>query len=215
MYYLNFHIDWAFEVNFNDLPHFFGQEDLRWELGTYPTIDFAQNPMDDSEILSLNWEECIVPSAPILTITTPSPTNSPDISLEWTTSVCTDNYTLYRHTAPITSSNLISTTKIKTIMGTSTSDTVSGLGRWYYAITANNESGSSDPSNSPYIDVVGPSNMFFAWNRTWGTTDGDYGREVAVDSEGNIYIVGFTNSYGAGGNDILLIKYNSLGTQIW
>ncbi|MHA1252411.1 MAG: hypothetical protein ACTSRP_20675 [Candidatus Helarchaeota archaeon] len=58
LYYLNFHIDWSFEVNFNDLPHYFGLEDLHWELGTYPTIDFAQNPMNDSEIISLEWEEC-------------------------------------------------------------------------------------------------------------------------------------------------------------
>jgi len=160
LYKLNFHIDWAFEINFNKFLHkYFGQEDLRWELGTYPSIDFAHNPMPNSELVSLNWNEWTPPSAPsppILTITTPSPTSSLDIALDWTTSTGADNYTLYRHTSAIISSNLNSATEIKTITGTSTTDTVSGVGRWYYAVVATNETGSSDPSNSPYIDVQSP-----------------------------------------------------------
>lgn len=153
LYKLNFHIDWAFEINFNDLIHFFGQEDLRWELGTYPSIDFAENPMDDSELIPLNWMEYSVPDPPTLTIITSSPTTSYDISLQWTASSDADNYTLYRHTSEITSSNLNSATELKTITGTSTTDTVPGIGRWYYAIIATNEVGNSDPSNSPFIDV--------------------------------------------------------------
>ncbi|KKM62444.1 hypothetical protein LCGC14_1521590 [marine sediment metagenome] len=155
LYFLNFHIDWAFEVNFNDLIHYFGQEDLRWDLGTYPSIDFAQRSMDDSELLSLNWEDWSsnVPSTPPLSITTPSPTSSFNIDLIWDSSIGADNYTLYRYTSPIIPGNLNNSVQLKTILGTTTTDIVPSLGRWYYAVTANNESGSSGPSNSPYIDV--------------------------------------------------------------
>ena len=96
------------------------------------------------------------PSSPILTIITSSPTVNLDINLTWTTSPGADNYTLYRHTSQITSSNLNSATEVKTVTGTSTTDTVPVPGRWYYAIVANNEAGSSDPSNSPYIEVQEP-----------------------------------------------------------
>ncbi|GAH33416.1 unnamed protein product, partial [marine sediment metagenome] len=220
-YGINFIVDWYLGYVPTWLFKFVIGEGDEFHLIQYPNINFDLAPILGNITLNTwnaytnTWKRPGAPSTPLLTITTPSPTSSPDISLEWTPSVGTDNYTLYRHTTPITSSNLISTTKIKTIMGASTSDTVSGLGRWYYAITANNESGSSDPSNSPYIDVVGPSNMDFAWNRTWGTVDGDFAEDIACDSEGNIYIVGWTNNDTAGGYDILLIKYNNLGIQIW
>lgn len=46
------------------------------------------------------------------------------------------------------------------------------------------------------------------WNITWGGTNLESGFEVAVDSSNNVYIVGRTASYGAGGYDILLLKYS-------
>ena len=217
LYFLNFHIDWAFEINFNDLIHYFGQEDLRWELGTYPSINFAPTSMDDSEFLALNWIDwaSTVPTPPNLVITTSSPTSSFTIDLNWNSSNGADNYTLYRYTSPIITSNLNTSTKLKTIIGTSTTDIVPTLGRWYYAVTANNETGSSGPSNSPYIDVEGLSETAFIWNQTWGSTNREYGQDVKADSKGNSYVVGYTNNFGAGGNDILLLKYDPLGNFEW
>jgi len=110
----------------------------------------------DSDIVLIKYSYLGLDS-PILNITTASPTTNLDINLAWTTSPGADNYTLYRHTSQITSSNLNSVTEVKTITGTSTTDTVPVPGRWYYAIVTNNEAGSSDPSNSPYIDVQEPS----------------------------------------------------------
>lgn len=57
------------------------------------------------------------------------------------------------------------------------------------------------------------------WNTTWGGAGDDHspvpGPDLAVDSSGNIYLAGTTSNFGAGGDDIALIKYNSLGVQQW
>jgi uncharacterized delta-60 repeat protein len=53
------------------------------------------------------------------------------------------------------------------------------------------------------------------WNTTWGGSDDEYGRDISVDSSNNLYIVGITSSFGAGGDDIVLVKYDNLGRQQW
>jgi uncharacterized delta-60 repeat protein len=53
------------------------------------------------------------------------------------------------------------------------------------------------------------------WVKTWGGTGKDYLRAVAVDSGGNIYCAGYTESFGAGSWDALLLKYDSSGTLQW
>lgn len=48
------------------------------------------------------------------------------------------------------------------------------------------------------------------WNRTWGGTISEEGMGVALDSYGNIYIVGFTQ-----GSQMVLLKYDSSGVLQW
>jgi hypothetical protein len=104
--------------------------------------------MSLTEIILSNF-----PEAPYLTINTPSPTTSFEVELSWTASKWASNYTIYRHTIPINSSNLYSATEIKTIHDILTYDMVPEPNRWYYVVIANNATGSSNPSNCLYIDV--------------------------------------------------------------
>ncbi len=53
------------------------------------------------------------------------------------------------------------------------------------------------------------------WQRTLGGSGTDIGYGIAIDSSSNLYIVGETTSQGAGGQDVLIAKYNSSGVIQW
>jgi len=55
------------------------------------------------------------------------------------------------------------------------------------------------------------------WQRIWGGSgyEGRYGLDLAVDSQDNLYVSAQTGSFGAGSSDAVIIKYDSLGNQLW
>ncbi|MDD5528471.1 MAG: T9SS type A sorting domain-containing protein [bacterium] len=53
------------------------------------------------------------------------------------------------------------------------------------------------------------------WTRTFGGDSIDYGLSVQQTSGGGFIIAGWTDSFGAGGSDIYLIRTNSSGDALW
>ncbi len=53
------------------------------------------------------------------------------------------------------------------------------------------------------------------WTKTYGGTDSDYGKSVQQTADGGYIIAGYTNSFGAGYQDVYLIKTNASGDTSW
>ncbi|MFX1277442.1 MAG: SBBP repeat-containing protein, partial [Promethearchaeota archaeon] len=53
------------------------------------------------------------------------------------------------------------------------------------------------------------------WNSTWGGLENDEGFALTLDSSKNAYVTGGTGSFGAGNDDLCLVKFNSIGGVEW
>jgi len=53
------------------------------------------------------------------------------------------------------------------------------------------------------------------WTRTYGGTDYDYALSVQLTSDGGYILAGGTYSFGAGGDDVYLLKINATGDTLW
>jgi hypothetical protein len=53
------------------------------------------------------------------------------------------------------------------------------------------------------------------WAKTYGGANDDYAESLEITSDGGYIIIGKTDSYGAGANDIYLIKTNVNGDILW
>ena len=53
------------------------------------------------------------------------------------------------------------------------------------------------------------------WTKTFGGAANDEANEIILTTDGMLLIAGTTASFGAGGNDVYLIKLDTAGTMLW
>jgi uncharacterized delta-60 repeat protein len=53
------------------------------------------------------------------------------------------------------------------------------------------------------------------WAKEWGGTAGEAATGIATDNDGNAVVTGWTESYGAGNSDSVVLKYAPDGTLLW
>jgi hypothetical protein len=59
------------------------------------------------------------------------------------------------------------------------------------------------------------SNGNMIWQKTYGGTEWDEGYSLAQTNDGGYIVVGYTKSYGAGDDDVYLIKTDTNGNLLW
>ncbi len=72
----------------------------------------------------------------------------------------------------------------------------------------------STPSRDVYLIKVDPQGNL-VWTRSYGGSGTDEGMDLKQTADGGFIITGFTASYGAGAEDVWLIKTDSLGVKEW
>lgn len=53
------------------------------------------------------------------------------------------------------------------------------------------------------------------WQKTFGGSGRDYGNSIIQTSDKGCVITGYTLSFGAGGDDLWIVKTDSMGNQLW
>lgn len=76
--------------------------------------------------------------------------------------------------------------------------------------TNNFDAGISDLFLSKY-----DSDGNLSWVKVWGSADIEYGRDLYQTSDGGYLVSGLTKSFGNGGEDALLVKFDSSGNFVW
>nr|MDO8109095.1 hypothetical protein [Candidatus Sigynarchaeota archaeon] len=66
----------------------------------------------------------------------------------------------------------------------------------------------------PLVAQIFPGSMDVTWYCTWGGTQDEFGYSVWGDGT-YIYSCGVTPSFGAGNDDLLLVKWDAAGNQVW
>ncbi|MBD3406325.1 MAG: hypothetical protein GF411_09465 [Candidatus Lokiarchaeota archaeon] len=146
---------------------------------------------------NMTMKGMVLPDAPTIQDISPDPTEDLEISIDWNDDENADSWNVYRYIEEITEANLGSATEIATeITDSNYTDTVSGLGTYWYAVVANNLLGSSPVSNSESVSVIdgtapqitGPSDFAYGYGEdgyviNWTCSD-DYPESYTIQKNG-------------------------------
>ena len=75
--------------------------------------------------------------------------------------------------------------------------------------------GSDQINNTNFYLLRLDSDLNCMWNKVLGGSDVEWGQSLVEDDAGNFMLCGYTNSEGAGGYDVLVIKVDAIGEVIW
>src|SRR6266567_1856563 len=65
------------------------------------------------------------------------------------------------------------------------------------------------------MPVVEAAPLRLQFQQTWGGPNSEIANGIAIGTDGNIYLAGQTNSFGAGGFDAFLLKFTPSDTVLW
>ena len=100
-------------------------------------------------------------------------------------------------------------------VATDSSGNIYVTGYTYWGLDGNTYAGSNDAFVVKYN-----SSGTKQWTKQFGTSSTDLADGVAIDSSGNVYVVGYTygeldGNTNTGASDLFVVKYNSSGTKQW
>jgi chitodextrinase len=130
------------------------------------------------------------------------------IDLSWHASANAVGYNVYRNDNKLAIANVFNTTSYS-------DSNLTPRTPYTYTVRAYNSNGNeSDPSNQAGATTLGTATILS------GTTSNDYGRGVAVDGSGNIFVTGWTGgnldgNTNTGHAEVFLTKYDSKGIRQW
>jgi hypothetical protein len=75
--------------------------------------------------------------------------------------------------------------------------------------------GSDVANNTNFYLLRLDENLECLWSKSLGGLEVEKGYSIVEDENQNLFLCGYTNSEGAGGYDVLLIKTNSIGDEQW
>lgn len=75
--------------------------------------------------------------------------------------------------------------------------------------------GSDQEHNTDFYLLKLDSDLNCMWSYYYGGADVERGYSIAEDDLGNLVLCGYTNSFGEGGYDVLLVKVNAEGQELW
>jgi hypothetical protein len=86
--------------------------------------------------------------------------------------------------------------------------------------TGCSESSESTPENVYVPPAPAPAPTVTYWTQQLGSSDNEYAQGITSDSSGNVYVTGYTGggldgNTHTGGDDLLVVKYNSSGLKQW
>src|SRR5207245_1933188 len=65
------------------------------------------------------------------------------------------------------------------------------------------------------MPIVEAAPLRLQFQQTWGGPNSEIANGIAIGTDGNLYLAGQTNSFGAGGFDAFLLKFTPDGNLVW